>query len=197
MNQESVLESLGDKFATALANSVTGARADIAEMRRVFPSWFPRMTKRGLANIIWERVWARLCEQLEDDSAMEIVQHGATNEIYLGVEWVLRVKRHSTENAISTYATQTAIEFYEQQPTLDGMALTSLAVGYQWDADLNEIGAPVVSYRDGKDNPIWMARLDEAGDGTNALTWTPVDPNLPDVVLSIDEVGDADTGSEQ
>lgn len=189
MNQDDVLTGLGDKFAVGLSRAVAGARSDIDEMRRVFPSWFPPMTKRGLANIIWERLWARLCDELSDHSDVKVVQYGATNEIYVGLGWVLRVKRHSVENAISTYATQTAIEFYEQQGTLDGMTLTSLAVGYQWDPELNEIGAPVLSYRDGKDNPIWMVRLDEPGDGTAVVKWTPVDPKLPNIVVGIDEVG--------
>lgn len=186
MDQAYVLDSLGDKFPHALSNAISGARADLEEFRRAFPHWFPPMTKRGLANIIWERVWARLCDELSDHPDASIVQHGATNEIYIGLEWVLRVKRHTVDNAISTYATQTAIEFYEQTPALDGMQMTSLAAGYQWDADLNSIGAPVVSYRDGKDNPIWMVRLDEPSDGSSAFKWTNIDPQLPDITLLTD-----------
>ncbi len=192
MTPGSVLPALGDKFALSLSSAVKGARGDLDWLRSERAEWFPPMTNRGLANLIWERVWARLCDGLRDVPEANIVQSGSTNEIFVGLNFVIRVKRHTDANTISTYATPTAMGFYEQeQPALDGMAVTSLAVGYLWDPETKEIREPVVSYRDGKDNPIWIMRLDEPGDGAQAVTWTPIEPVLPIIY-----VGDVDETDE-
>jgi hypothetical protein len=105
---------------------------------------------------------------------------------------LLRIKRHHGENRISTYPTQTALAFYIQgPPTLDGLELVTLAAGYRWDTELRRIEAPVISYRDGKDNPIWAVELDEPREGTSAIGWTPIIPSLPGV-----EFGDPDEADD-
>lgn len=66
---------------------------------------------------------------------------------------------------MSTYLTQGALDFLEQEPaTLDGLEEVRLIAGYRWDADLREIGAAVISLRDGSDHPVWMHELDDSAD---------------------------------
>jgi hypothetical protein len=76
---------------------------------------------------------------------------------------------------------------------LGGLELVTLAAGYRWDPELREIKAPVISYRDGKDNPIWAVELAEPDDGASAITWTPIPggPSLPAV-----EYGDPADGED-
>ncbi|KCG05315.1 hypothetical protein P935_02065, partial [Mycobacterium tuberculosis KT-0039] len=55
-----------------------------------------------------------------------------------------------------------------------------IAVGYRWDPDTREIGAPLLSLRDGKDHVIWVVELDEPAAGVK-ITWTPIEPTLPSI----------------
>jgi hypothetical protein len=65
-----------------------------------------------------------------------------------------------------------------------------------WEPELRKIGAPVVSCRDGKDNPIWAVGLEEPQDGATAITWTPIlGPSLPEVGYG-DSADSEDTGNE-
>lgn len=43
-----------------------------------------------------------------------------------------------------------------------------------------EIGAPLLSLRDGKDHVIWVVELDEPAAGVK-ITWTPIEPTLPSI----------------
>jgi hypothetical protein len=185
-NADAVLENLGDKFLIAFAGSVAAARSDIDAMCAWQPSWFPTMHSRCLSNLIHDRIWAHLLTTVEADQSATVRESGPTREVQVGTNFLLRIKRHRTGNHISTYPTQTALAFYlqNQQPTLDGLELITLAAGYRWDEELRKINAPVLSYRDGKDNPIWAVELDEpqAGTGTTAIRWTPLGvPDLPQV----------------
>lgn len=46
--------------------------------------------------------------------------------------------------------------------------------------DTREIGAPLLSLRDGKDHVIWVVELDEPAAGVK-ITWTPIEPTLPSI----------------
>lgn len=189
------LTGLGDKFLGALVSAVSSARTDLDAMRREHPSWFSTMHGRTLAGIIHDRIWAPLTADLEDDDTIVIVDDGPTRQIHVGLHYLLRIKRHRYRNRISTYPTQTALDFWTQeQEPLPGFELVTLAAGYRWDHDLREIQQPVISYRDGKDNPIWLVELEEPQDGVSAITWTtvPTGPALPEV-----QVGDEDEGEEE
>jgi hypothetical protein len=182
---DEVMTELGDKFLTALVGSVRGARVDIADMRKWRPSWFPTMHNRCLSNLIHDRIWARLIAMIESDSDTNIIEKGATREIAVGVNLRLRVKRHHVDDKISTYPTRTAIEFWQQgsQYAFPGLEEVRIAVGYRWDRDAREIGAPLLSLRDGKDNVIWAVELDEPAEGVK-VTWKPIEPTLPSIDLS-------------
>ena len=181
---DEVVDELGDKFLEAAARAVSGARLDIRDMRQWRPNWFPTMHSRCLSNIIHDRVWSRLVALIESDTATNVIETGATREIGIGTHLRLRIKRHHVGDKISTYPTRTAIEFWQQNTndTLPGLEEVRVAVGYRWDPDIREIGAPVVSLRDGKDNVVWAVELNEPAEGEK-VTWKTIEPTLPTIDL--------------
>ncbi len=181
---DAVLSGLGDKFLVAFSGSVVSARTDVAEMRAWRPAWFPTMHSRCLSNLIHDRIWAHLVSAVEGDPASVVHDEGPTRQIQVGTNFLLRIKRHRRGNRIGTYPTQTALQFWLQDnnQALDGLELITLAAGYRWDDELREVKAPVLSYRDGKDNPIWAIELDEPAAGATSIRWNPIDvPDLPTV----------------
>ena len=77
--------------------------------------------------------------------------------------------------AVSTFATQTALEFLDQPSgQLPGLEEVNLIAGYEWDRDEGRIVRPVLSLRDGLDNIIWLVELPEDPAGAAAVV------NLPD-----------------
>jgi hypothetical protein len=186
LDQDGVLASLGDKCLSAIAAAVGAARQDLADMREWRPGWFPPMSERGLSNIIHERIWAHLCARLDGEADLVIVDSEPHRMLHVGTTFRLRVKRHHPDDRISTYATAAALEFWTQgNQTLEGLEIITLGAGYRWEKELRKIGPPVVSCRDGKDNPLWSVELVEPAAGVVGITWTPVDgPRLPDVDLS-------------
>lgn len=193
---DEVVAELGDKFLTALVAAVRGARDDIAEMREWRSGWFPNMHSRVLSNLIHDRIWDRLVTLIDSDPDTNVFEKGATREIAVGVHVRLRVKRHHIGDKISTYPTRTAIEFWRQsdQYTFAGLEEVRIAVGYRWDPETREVGAPVVSLRDGTDNVIWAVQLDEPADGV-AVKWTAIEPTLPSIDLASDLGDDDEAGA--
>jgi hypothetical protein len=189
---DEVISELGDKFLTALVGAVRGARTDIGDMREWRPGWFPVMHSRVLSNLIHDRIWARLVAEIVSDPDMNVIEKGATREVAVGLNLRLRVKRHHVGDQISTYPTQTAIEFWQQnsQFALPGLEEVRIAVGYRWDPETREVGAPVLSLRDGQDNVIWAVELDEPAEGV-VVKWNPVEPTLPSI-----DLGELDDESE-
>jgi hypothetical protein len=190
---DEVLAELGDEFLRRLAGAVAYARVDIADMRAWRPGWFPPMSVRCLANLIHDRIWAHFAAAVDGSSAVNLFESGPTREIQVGMNFRLRIKRHHDDDSISTYPTETALGFYlQEQVCIEGLELIKLAAGYRWDAEMREILAPVISYRDGKDNPVWAVELREPDAGMGPISWAPiVTPSLPLV-----DVGGAATKSE-
>lgn len=200
LDPEAVLGGLGDKFLLALSGSVVAAREDLAAFRSWKPSWFPAMSGRGLSNLIHDRIWDHLIRGVDDVDGVFPHDDGTTREIQVGTNFLLRIKRHRLGNRISTYPTATALGFYLQgeQQALEGLELVTLAAGYRWDSELREILSPVVSYRDGKDNPLWAVELDEPASGATSIKWNPLTlPDLPSVDLGdlgeSEETGESET----
>ena len=142
---------------------------------------------RGLANWISDRVWAHLIELAEADPSARIHQSGATRELYVGLNFRIRVKRHDIIGMISSYETATFLEFTEQpKGQLAGMELWHLTAGYEWDRDLKEIIGPVLCLRDGRDAVIWNEVLPdvvdteaEGGESGRGEVITPPARDLP------------------
>lgn len=121
---------------------------------------------------------------------VSFVDQPPTRELYVGIRYRLRVKKHGIEGHVSTYLTQGALDFLEQEPAaLDGLEEVRLIAGYRWDAELREIGAAVISLRDGSDHLVWMHELDEPADGAVVSTMPilpPTGPHPPEIWLTSD-----------
>lgn len=130
---------------------------------------------------------------------VSFVDQMPTREIYVGTRYRMRVKKHDIEGGVSTFLTQGALDFLEQQPmALDGLDEIRLITGYRWDPELREIGAAVISLRDGSDRVIWMHDLDDPPGGAGATTTPllpPSQPRLPEVTMPGD-AGRDQGGSE-
>jgi hypothetical protein len=196
---EQVLDGLGSKVTQGLALMVARTRADLDVYRRTFPAWVADATDRGLLNWCHDRAWIHTVRIFDGISEVSFVDQPPTRELYVGTRYRLRVKKHDIEGGISTFLTQGALDFLEQEPaTLDGLEEIRLIAGYRWDPELRELGAAVISLRDRHDHVIWMHELDEPADGAGAATTPilpPTQPQAPELgMLSNDE---RDKGAEE
>ena len=154
------------------------------------------MAERGLASIIHERLWAHLVAAVGDDPEILVRDAEPYRELRLG-RYRVRCKRHDEWSRIATYLTPEAREFWSGgngQLPLPGLGEISLAVGYRWLREERNIGAPVISYREGVENPVWAVELGTAASGPTPFTWSPIiGPTLP----QIDLYEGSDIGAEQ
>lgn len=184
-DSDTVLTDLGDRFVRSAIEAVDGARDDYSALRAERPSWFPGYSSRGTANLLHERIWDRLVRAVGGMDGVHVVDQEPVRELRCGTQYLIRVKRHHPGDRISAYPTRASGMFWSNSvPTLEGLELFSLAFGYMWDAELRAVGEAVLSFRDGKDNPIWAIKL--RGDTAEAagFSWTPVTPDLPELDLS-------------
>jgi len=77
------MSSLGDKFLKGLAWSIRGAREDLAELREWRPGWFPPMSGRCLANLIHDRIWARLVAAVDGNPGIETIDREPVREMWI------------------------------------------------------------------------------------------------------------------
>lgn len=182
---EDVLDDLGDKVVAALVSATRSTRDDLAEYRAAHPAWVADHSDRGLANWIHDRLWAHLRRSLDDVHRVTLSEQGATREITVGVKYRARVKRHSVGDRIRSYPTKAALAFWAQSDTLEGLEEVRLGFGYRWDPDERIVGSTVISLRDGLDKEAIWAVVIDGGDASRVteLTWTPVDPSLPQIDL--------------
>jgi cobalamin biosynthesis protein CbiD len=70
------------------------------------------------------------------------------------------------------------------------MEETRLLAGYVWDKDLRDVGAAIISLRDGQDNIVWAEVLAEvtdnldAGDGATIVTPQQARPTPPTIEVA-------------
>ncbi|MEU4724050.1 hypothetical protein AB0G06_30920 [Nonomuraea dietziae] len=167
---------------------------DLAEYRQIKPSWVSQASERGLANWIHDRLWYHLSVLLDGISTVRLVDSEPTREIFVGLRYRLRAKRHGDEGNVSTFLTPGAIEFLFQPPaqeTISGLEEIRLIAGYTWDKETREMGQPVLSLRDGKDEIVWLIELPDAGTGYGGATVTPM-PVAPEPSAPTIELGDED-----
>lgn len=189
---ESVLDDLGDKVVQGLALMVAQTRDDLQVYRRTFPSWAADSTDRGLLNWSHDRAWAHALRIFDGVPEVSFVDQPPLRELWVGTRYRLRVKKHDIDGQISTYLTQGALDFMEQEPaqTLNGLDEVRLIAGYRWDAELRELGPAVISLRSGPDKVVWAQILDEPVDGTvvSAVPIVPTDgPRAPEIRLTSDD----------
>lgn len=182
---DDVLGDLGDKVVGALVAATKGARDDLAEYRTTHPGWVADHSERGLANWIHDRLWAHLRRELDDVDHVRVADQGSTREVTVGIRYRARIKRHGAQDRIRSYPTKAALAFWAQSDTLEGLEEVRLGFGYRWDPEERLIGSTVISLRDGLDaEAIWAVTVDTDGAaGTPEITWTPVDPTLPQIDL--------------
>ncbi|MGL4178229.1 MAG: hypothetical protein ACRCSN_19410 [Dermatophilaceae bacterium] len=125
---------------------------------------------------------------------MSTIDREPVRQLQVG-RYEIRLKRHRLGEHISTYPTRGAVKFWSSEAVLPGLETVSLALGYLWDAELREVGDPILSFREGIHKPIWGVRLERGAGGAAAITWRNVDPNLPDIDLS--QVIEAPGGTEE
>lgn len=198
-DQQKVIDDLGDKFLLAFVKAVEIARDDLAAFEQFRPHWFINFSKRFVANFIHERMWDGMTRQLFDYPDVVIVDNEPTRQVHIGSNYVVRFKRHSSALKIESFPTPGALAFWTNRATLPGLELMSLAMGYIWNPDTGEIGEALLSFRDGKDNPVWSVKLNRnGGESATDITWSPVPPELPQLDLSEivdDQQSSTDEGS--
>ena len=184
-NSHQVLADLGEPFVNAFVDAVDGARADFAEFRGWKPGWFPGFTSRFTANFLHERIWDRLVNAASAIDGIAVIDQEPVRELRSGTLYVLRIKRHHPGDRISAYPTEASSAFWSTSVlALDGLESFSLALGYMWDTELRAVGEAVLSFRDGKDNPVWAIKLNRDAAAPTGFSWTPVAPELPEIDLS-------------
>ncbi|UFR03482.1 hypothetical protein KBP30_20955 [Streptomyces sp. Go40/10] len=198
---EDVLSGLGGKVASGLARAVAKTRKDLAAYRETHSSWVSDSSERGLANWIHDRLWAHVCAEFDGHPDIGLSDREPTREITVGVNYRLRVKRHRVDGKVSSYATQTALEFYAQgeQEAFPGLEEVRLIAGYEWDADTRSMGDAVLSLRDGEEVVIWQITLPEADTGIAGVPAQPIRPTEPEPALptiDLPEAGSSDIKGE-
>lgn len=178
---DEVLGALGDKVVSGLSMAVAGARQDLADYRAALPHIVADHSGRGLANWIHDRLWAHAINALEDVDSVSCVDSGPNREIYIGMDFHIRLKRHSSRGAIRNYPTATVLDFIAQEPdllTLLGITTLNISAGYEWETLTRTMGNAVISLRDGSfDEVIWMVDLPESSAAGGAVV-APIIPTV-------------------
>jgi len=188
-DSQTVLDELGSKFLLALVRATDSARDDLASMREWNPGWFPYFFQRDIACVVHSRIWAALMSELEEVDGVNLRTEEPFREVRIstgsGRTYTLRIKRHSEDDQIRSYSTPTDLAFWGGlSATFEGMEEVRLAAGYRWLAASGDVGNPVVSYREGKDNPIWAVEVDTGAAGSvTPVEYRPVSPTMPQVDL--------------
>lgn len=156
--------------------------------RSTFPTWVADSSDRGLLNWCHDRAWAHVIRIFEAVPGVSFVDQPPTRELHVGVRYRLRVKKHDIEGHVSTYLTQGALDFLEQESaTVEGLEEVRLIAGYRWDAELREVGAAVISLRDGQQHIVWMHELDEPAEVVGAIPTPilpPAEPRKPEIGMA-------------
>lgn len=184
-DSDQVLEDLGEGFVHAFIDAIDGARDDYAALKEWQPGWVPRFTSRFIANFLHERIWDRLVRSADGMEGIQVNDREPIRELRSGTTYLIRIKRHHPGDRISAYPTEASSAFWSNSIlTLEGLESFGLALGYYWDADRREMGEAILSFRDGKDNPIWAVQLRRNVAEAAGFSWIPVAPDLPEIDLS-------------
>lgn len=188
-----VRDDIGDKPIQAFATCVAAARSDLTVYRETFPTWVVESSERGLANWINDRMWAHLIRLVDGEDGVALIEKGVTREVVIGINYRFRLKRHDAVGMVASYDTPTFIEWCSQDDgggVLPGMEETRLIAGYVWDRNLREIGAPVISMRDGKEEILWIEELEEPVASGGVVAPRPAQPTPPTPTIGVsDEIG--------
>lgn len=180
-----VIRDLGGDFINHFVAAVDGAREDFEQLKAWQPSWSANFSDRFTANFFHERIWDRLIRAVADDRLIHIHDAEPVRQLQSGTAYMLRIKRHRSGDKISAYPTSGSLAFWGNMGiTMDGLETVSLAIGYYWDSELREAGDAVLSFRDGKDNPVWAVKLQRDTATVTGIRWEPIAPGLGELDLS-------------
>ncbi|MCI6584235.1 MAG: hypothetical protein SPK50_04240 [Mobiluncus porci] len=184
--QEEVREKLGEEFISRFVESVEGATADFKAFKKWHPDWAVSFSSRFIANFLHERIWARLKENASNLDSFEFVDKEPIREVHLGTELIMRIKRHDSNDRISSYPTRGAQEFWNIDFfTIPGLESFSLALGYHWDKDLREPQDALLTLYRKLNEPIWSVKLSRDSANIETITWEPItNPSLPEIDLA-------------
>ena len=76
-------------------------------------------------------------------------------EVYFGSLFRFRFKKHDEQDLVASYPTDGFLDFTVQDPP-QLIQEVRLIGGYRWDREVSQIGAPLVSARDGRDKVLWV-----------------------------------------
>ena len=184
--EEQVLRDLGDELLQRLVRAVDGGLDDYHRYCREHPDWAADETARTGANFIHDRIWSHLRSLLDDADGVVFVDKEPERQFSVGSRYVFGVKRHRDGDCVTSYPTAAARAFWsDETPSLEGLDVHNLALGYRWDADKRTCGEVVLSYRTAMDSPLWVVELRRADEASAPTTWAPVQgPPLPTADLS-------------
>ncbi len=198
-NFEQVSDDLGDKVIHAFSAAVAHTARDLKSYRSCHPGWVADSTERGLANWIHDRLWTHMVRELqavEEAGSVSVHDREPFRELWVGHKYKLRAKRHDSDGRVSTYPTQTALEFYTQAPMIEGLEEVRLAVGYEWNTEERDIVQPVLSLRTDKETLVWKELLpvvalpDEQTEDLDAQRDQESRPTKPQIDLPFEERDD-------
>jgi hypothetical protein len=190
-----VLDDIGEKPAAAFTKAVMRAKVDLRDYRSAFGQWVADHSERGLANWINDRLWAHLAALADGIPGMEVYEKGPLREVVIGLNYRFRFKRHDVVGNVASYPTDAFLDFVCQPASqLPGMEETRLIAGYEWLKEQRDIGAAVITLRDGKENVIWLEQLriidDAEGAGKKAAPiLMPEQPGPTSPTIDTKEVG--------
>jgi len=188
-NPNDVRYDLPDQLLQALVDAVESASLDWEAFRREHPEWTAGMFERESASLIHSNLRRHLVRDVESipnvtafnrEPYFEMAAEGAVGRFYK-----IRVKRHDALDLISSFPTPSDQRFWGDMPSgFDQLEVVNLAFGYRWKKEDKAVGAAVLSYREGKSNPIWSVELQRPGGSLTApIAFSPILPSLPLVDL--------------
>lgn len=82
-----------------------------------------------------------------------------------------------------------ALRIFDGVPEVSSVDQPPTRELYRWDPERRELGAAVISLRDGYDHVIWMHELDEPAGGVGTTTTpilSPTEPSVPEIEMPSD-----------
>jgi len=193
-----VFIDLGDKFLEAVSLAVGHTERDLRSYRRGHPLIVAGHSQRGLASWIHDRLWVNLAALLEGVPDVSIRDAEPNREIFVGLKYQVRLKRHNLQGGVTTYPTRTALSFLRQrQQTLDGVDQVSICAGYYWEAETRSIGEPVISLPKDRSRAVWCEVLASAEEGESGLFVLQPPPQRRPVPPMIDFPADDRSGVQE
>ena len=200
-SREQVVDDLGDKVIFGLAKSVHDTRQDLAVYRRLQPGVVAQHSARGLANWVHDRLWYHLGVNLGDIDEVSFVDREPHRELYVGLRYHFRVKRHSDIGRVRSYPTQAVLNFYgdgAEQGAFEGFDEVRLTTGYTWDRQMRDIGPGIITLPKNRKEAEWVFELPEpdAGMQADVTPLPPISEPPAPVVYVEDDEDDADSGND-